>query len=206
MSHRLRRMTALPPGRIVTALVVAVLAAGTGACGGSPATVPSGRPAVPEGAPPTARPTVAANCPSDSAGGRQVWFTDANRVALGGVELGTGGSGVVLAHIADGDSCEWLPFGRQLAAAGYRVLAFDFAGSGVSGQLTGGDRRDANVAAAAAHLRGEGATAVVLIGASMGANASLVAATEIGPPVAGVVSLSAPAVYDDLDASASAPK
>jgi esterase/lipase len=50
-------------------------------------------------------------------------------------------------------------------------------------------------------MHGHGVMSVVLIGASMGGNASLVAATKVSPPIAGVVSLSAPVSYDGLDAS-----
>ena len=49
-------------------------------------------------------------------------------------------------------------------------------------------------------------TAIVLIGASMGGTASLVAATEVQPAVAGVVSVSGPTLYQDVAASKAAPK
>jgi pimeloyl-ACP methyl ester carboxylesterase len=199
-------------GRIAAGLVVAALAAGTAACGVSATTPPTAQPPGPgqQGGPgrtmPIVQPTVGLKCKAAWAGGTQVGFLDSAGVYLGGVELGTGTKGVVLAHQAGGDACQWLPFGRQLAAAGYRVLAFDFAGSGVSGPLANGDKRDDNVVAAAAYLHGHGVLSVVLIGASMGGNASLVAAPRVMPPVNGVISLSAPVDYDGLDASGAAPK
>ncbi len=195
-------------GRIAAALVLTAVTAGTAACGSAPST-PSTPPQAGEQpgavhpAPPTVNPTVAATCKSAWAGGQQVWFTDRGGVAIGGVMLGTGTKGgVVLAHTAGADACQWLPFGRQLAAAGYRVLAFDFAGSGVSGPLT--DGRDDNVLAAAAYLHGHGVLTVVLVGASMGGNAALVAAPKVIPPVAGVITLSAPVTYQGLDAAPAA--
>jgi dienelactone hydrolase len=198
-------------GRVARAVIVAALAAGTAACGSSASPPPTGppEPGQQAGSPrvfPTVVPTVGALCKAAWAGGKQVGFLDAAGVYVGGIELGTGSKGVVLAHQAGADSCQWLPFGRQLAAAGYRVLVFDFAGSGVSGPLANGDKRDDNVVAAAAYLHGHGVMDVVLIGASMGGNASLVAAPKVMPPVTGVVSLSAPLTYDGLDASAVAPK
>ncbi|MBO0869107.1 MAG: alpha/beta fold hydrolase [Micromonosporaceae bacterium] len=173
-------------------LVAVVLGAGTAACTASQ-TPTAGPPS------PVVHPTVAAECPDVSTGGQQAWFSDVKGVNIGAVMLGTGSVGVVLAHQADEDSCEWLPYGKELAAAGYKVLAFDFAGSGVSGDL-GTDARDANVVAAAGYLLGHGATSIVLLGASMGGNASLVAATKIIPQVAGVISMSAPASYQGLNA------
>jgi dienelactone hydrolase len=199
-------------GRIATAVVVAAVAAGAAACG--TATPPPGTPQPGQGQPqagsprvmPTVVPTVGAQCKSAWAGGKQTGFLDAAGVYLGAIELGTGSKGVVLAHQAGGDSCQWLPFAKQLAAAGYRVLVFDFAGSGVSGPLANGDKRDDNVVAAAAYLHGHGVVDVVLIGASMGGTASLVAAPKVMPPLTGVISMSAPVNYEGLDASAVAPK
>ena len=60
----------------------------------------------------------------------------------------------------------------------------------------------AAVIAAAAYLRAQGVQTVVLVGASMGANAVLAAAPHIAPPVAGVISLSAPASFQGIDAVA----
>jgi dienelactone hydrolase len=192
---------------------MAAVAAGTAACGTS-ATPPPGTPQPGQGQQqagsprvfPTVVPTVGAQCKSAWAGGKQTGFLDSAGVYLGAIELGTGKTGVVLAHQAEADSCQWLPFARQLVAAGYRVLVFDFAGSGVSGPLANGDKRDDNVVAAAAYLHGHGVTDVVLMGASMGGNASLVAAPKVMPPVTAVISLSAPVTYQGLDASAVAPK
>jgi hypothetical protein len=48
------------------------------------------------------------------------------------VALGGGPTGVVLAHQAASDLCEWLPRARVLAAEGRQVLAFD---CGQAGQL-----------------------------------------------------------------------
>ena len=59
-------------------------------------------------------------------------LTNAAGLSIAAVDLGTGASGVVLAHQSDGSLCEWLPYGEALAAKGFRVLAFDFAGSGSS--------------------------------------------------------------------------
>lgn len=130
---------------------------------------------------PTVRPTVGAQCPGD--------WQDKGRQ-----------TGIVLSHQAGRDACSWMPYAKELADAGYRVVAYDFAGSGVSDEPSDDDTMDANVLGAVAFLRKEGATTIVLMGESMGAAASIVAGTEASPKVAGVVSLSSPQQYHDQNA------
>jgi pimeloyl-ACP methyl ester carboxylesterase len=116
-----------------------------------------------------------------------------------GVEVGTGKTGVVLAHQYLSDHCEFMDFARELAGAGFRALTIDFRYNGAS---TGGNssRLDLDVVAAVARLRGDGATRIKLVGASMGGTAVLVAASRITPPVDGVVSLSGPTSFRGLNA------
>jgi pimeloyl-ACP methyl ester carboxylesterase len=96
--------------------------------------------------------------------------------------FGTGPVGVVLSNQSDQNLCAWLPFARTLAARGFRVLVYDY---GITGNPAG------DVAEATATLRQLGTRTVLLVGASQGAKASLVAAAAITPAVGGVVSLSA---------------
>lgn len=187
--------------------VLALVLVGTAACGGGKTASMTQKPesATPTVAPsPTAPPLAGASCASQwqDGKGKQVRFTDSSGASLAGIELGTGTAGVVLAHQAGSDACSWLPYGSELAAAGYRVLAFDFAGNGASAQPPAGDSLDKNVLGASAFLRSEGAKNVVLMGAAMGAAASLVAASEVAPPelpVAGVISVSSPLQYGQLN-------
>lgn len=48
------------------------------------------------------------------------------------LSIGAGHVAVILAHQVSGSLCQWWPYGRSLAAAGFRVLAFDFDGCGAS--------------------------------------------------------------------------
>jgi pimeloyl-ACP methyl ester carboxylesterase len=149
------------------------------------------------------------NCEKLLEGTRPASFTDEKGAALSGVLVGTGKKvGFVLAHMDPGDVCDWLPFARELAIAhpDYLLLCLDFAGYGNSGSATDGDRRDINIAGGAKYLRDQGVSRVLLMGGSMGGNSSVVAATIIQPPVAGVISLSAPANYKGLDAAEAAAK
>jgi dienelactone hydrolase len=113
-----------------------------------------------------------------------------------GVVLGQGGNGLVFGHERGSSLCQWLPTARAYARLGYRALVFNFHGQ---------DRLDEDVTAAVAELRRRGVARTVLVGASMGGTAVLVAASRIRPAVAGVVSLSGPAEFGDLDARTVAP-
>jgi pimeloyl-ACP methyl ester carboxylesterase len=128
-------------------------------------------------------------CGEPAKGAEIVTFTDDDGASVEGVLLGEGEVGLVLAHQRNSDLCSWLPFARSLEGSDFRALAFTFAGE-----------LETNVAAAAAELRARGVEAVALVGASMGGTASLVAATEIEPPVDAVVALSAPREFTGLDA------
>src|SRR5262245_14976358 len=125
----------------------------------------------------------------------------ASLVDLGGghqaAVLGSGATGVVLSNQSDQNLCGWLPFGRVLAGHGFRVLLYDY---GAATNPIG------DVALAAAKLRSLGAGTVLLVGSSEGAKASLIAATTLQPPPAGVVSLSAERMLLGRDVLAAAAK
>lgn len=123
---------------------------------------------------------------------------------LAGIVLGKGQTGIVLAHQNGGSVCQWLLNAELFAARGYLVLAFDFSGFG--GSPGGSAGRVDDVREAADAVRAEGATQVVLIGASMGGTAVIAAAAEIEPPVRSVISVSAPATFGGVDSLAAAPK
>jgi pimeloyl-ACP methyl ester carboxylesterase len=175
-------------------LVALVLAAG---CGNGD---PGGQAPPPATTPATTAAAAAKACLQGAEREQAVRFTTSSGATLVGVVLGGGRVGLVLGHQVGSDLCEWLPQARELADQGYRVLAFDFAGSGDSQPGPGEARVDADVVAAAEELRRRGADRVVLIGSSMGGTAVLSAATRIRPPVAGVVSLSGPASFQGVDA------
>lgn len=179
------------------AVVALVLAS---ACGGPGDGEPTEGPATTASTavPPTTSAAAAGPClrAAEAAGVFRFPTTDGS--TLVGVVLGSGPTGLVLAHQLGSDLCEWLPQAREFARRGYRVLVFDFAGFGDS--RPGPDSRvDNDVIAATAELRRRGAERVVLIGSSMGGTAVLAAATRIRPPVAGVVSLSGPSGYGGVE-------
>lgn len=105
-------------------------------------------------------------------------------------EAGNGPTAVVLAHESPADLCGWLPIVPSLEHAGLRVLALDFRGFGDSGPGVGKGALayDLDLRAAIAHVRGEGATKVVLVGASFGGAVALADGSRL--EVDGVISLS----------------
>jgi pimeloyl-ACP methyl ester carboxylesterase len=171
----------------VSGIIVVVLAVmlTSSACAGSgehavdrsPAATPttsSPSPSVgPDGFPLPARPACAAD-----AGGQFVVRTTSSGRTAGVLVLGSGTSGVVLAPQSDGDICQWLSYGRELAAH-YRVALFDWGLAGRAAPPT-----------AVAVLHQLGVRRVVLAGASLGGAYALADAHSIRPRPAGVVSFS----------------
>jgi dienelactone hydrolase len=191
--------------RTVTLLVVAGLLASTVACTEQQPTAPS--PSASATVTPSAGatlPPVGAECRPEATKGRTLRLINGAGHSVAAVDLGTGTSGVVLGHQSDGSLCEWLPYGEQLAAQGYRVLAFDFVGSG-SSSMPKQKTYVEDVRTAVDYLREQGALKVVIMGASMGATMSIVAGAAIAPPVDGVIALSAPLTFDGVNAQRAAP-
>jgi pimeloyl-ACP methyl ester carboxylesterase len=128
--------------------------------------------------------------------GKVVQFTALDGVRLEGVEYGTGRAGVVLTHQLGSDASEWAPLASMLAERGYRALALNVRGTcprngfGCSRGSFVPDDIWQDVAGGARFLLHRGARNVILVGGSMGGEASLVAAARFKSHVAGVVSLS----------------
>jgi pimeloyl-ACP methyl ester carboxylesterase len=97
--------------------------------------------------------------------------------------------------------CDWWPYARSLAAR-FRVVAFDFDGSGAS--PPGHGNYPGEVAAAAAWARHHGSRQIFLMGASLGGTAAMVAAANLGDSVTGVIDLSGAALFPPMDAVAAA--
>lgn len=159
--------------------------------------------------------------PPDLSGSRAVAFTVPDPSAAGrGIRLEgrlfepTGDArvpGVVLAHMLPADQRSWFDIAATLADEGYLALTFDFRGycpEGIGSEGTGGCSEGekepagapADLVAAIAFLRTQGASSVSVIGASMGGTAGLVAAASLegSDPVPAVVTLSAPVRVEDL--------
>jgi pimeloyl-ACP methyl ester carboxylesterase len=146
-------------------------------------------------------------CLSDQEQHAEIWFDAPDGAHLAGVVLGQGRTGVVLAHQRWFSLCSWMPFARILAQQGFKVLAFDFRGFGISPPMSGraGRSLDLDVAGGVDYLRRQGVDRVVLVGTSMGATSALMVASQDQPagqaPVAGVISISGPSRFYEMDAA-----
>jgi pimeloyl-ACP methyl ester carboxylesterase len=120
------------------------------------------------------------------------------------VSVGSGARAVILMPMSSYDHCDWLPFARMLATRGVQAWAVDSSGSGGGSSYAGGSDPVLvdDVLSTAAEARAEGATSVVLAGASMGGTTVLGAAKQAGAER--VASLSAPSYYGGVDALAAA--
>lgn len=173
--HSARRGQVDGPG---SGVVVAVLIAALGLAGcAAPAPPATETPAVMTGAGP--------ECATDLSG--DYWRPAAATADAGAVfTFGTGSRGVLLLPQSDGDICQWLPQGRRLAAAGYRVSMINW-----------DIPYETPVINATQRLWDLGAVSVVLVGASRGGAYALGLAGRLQP--AGVVSLSGEATLGELD-------
>ena len=142
----------------------------------------------------------------DCVRGGELWFHAADGTRLVGHRFGKGTTAVILTHQSEGDLCDWVPYARRLAGKGYFAFPIDFRGYGFSDVPAAGPYRYAqDIAAAARALRQLGKRKIFVVGASMGALAGVVAGASVTPPpLAGVVSVSAPARFRGMDGIAAA--
>jgi len=118
-----------------------------------------------------------------------VHFTTQDHVQLAGQFYGNGGTtAIICSHEYRGTKDDWSDSAPWFAARGFMVLAYDFRGWGESQGPSDVSKQDRDVLAAIALVHSRGAKRVILLGASMGADISLIVAAET--PVAGVITLS----------------
>jgi pimeloyl-ACP methyl ester carboxylesterase len=114
---------------------------------------------------------------------RHGFFRASDRARIAYAETGHGTGGIVFAHGAHSDLCTWMSELRNPELQRFRMLAFDFRGSGMSDApaypRSTGFRRD--VIAAVAQLRRDGAQRVAVVGLSRGGPAALAAAAQLYP-------------------------
>jgi pimeloyl-ACP methyl ester carboxylesterase len=143
----------------------------------------------------------------DCVRGGELFFDADDGTKLVGHRFGKGTTAVILTHQSEGDLCDWLPYAKRLAARGYFVFPIDFRGYGFSDIPVAGPYRYAqDIAAATKELRKLGKRKVFVVGASMGGIAAVVAGANVSPPLAGVVSVSAPARYRGMDGVKAGPR
>lgn len=175
----------------VAVAATAVLLAGCAASGSAQKPQATGQhPSTSPSAGPEPPPSLKEACSStNGVSAPSMWFRASDGVRLYGVESGTGGTAVVLAHEGGADLCGWLFYMKTLNRAGIRAFAFDFRGYGNSDRPeTGSLALGRDLAGAVAQVRSDGAKHVFLLGASMGGAAVVQNSADIR--VDGLISLS----------------
>jgi dienelactone hydrolase len=133
---------------------------------------------------------------TEALGGERVAFATSDGILLRGHLYGSGGTGVILAHMYPADQSDWTDFAEVLAAHGYRALTFDFRGFTESEGPLGTQFADRDLLAAYQFMRLR-VSRIFIAGASLGAEAAiLVAARE---PVAGLICISTPISFGGLN-------
>jgi pimeloyl-ACP methyl ester carboxylesterase len=133
-------------------------------------------------------------------------LTTSDGVNIAAFVQGTGTTAIVLVHQVNDDHCGWSSEAKSLAAKA-TVISIDLRGYGASGKAKGklALAYPNDIAAAVTFARNNNAKRVVLMGASMGASAVVVAASRITPTVDAAIAVSAPGVYKGQDAIGAAP-
>lgn len=132
-------------------------------------------------------------------GPNEVEFASTDGVTLRGRHYGQGDVIVVLAHMLPADQESWAPFAEKLAAEGYAAFTFNFRGYPPSQGDWDAGLIDLDLGGALDYLDTQGVERPVLVGASIGGTAAVMAAAN--RDVAGLITLSAPMSIDGLDAS-----
>jgi len=131
--------------------------------------------------------------------GTEFVITTSDNIQLEARRWGAGERYVVLAHMRPADMTSWFDFARLLADQGYTAIAFNFRGYGASGGTEGDFSVRVDVIAAVDAAVSAGASAVYLIGASMGGTGAIAAAAS--NEIAGTVTLSAADEFEGVDAA-----
>lgn len=127
-----------------------------------------------------------------------VSFMAGDGVTLRGHLFGSGDSWIVLSHMFPDDQTAWFPFAAELAGRGYHILTYDFRGYGESDGQKQINQIDRDVSAAVGYVRRQHPRRIVLLGASMGGTASVIAASKGN--LDGLITLSAPITFHGLNA------
>jgi len=138
--------------------------------------------------PATAMPVLTAT-PVDA--GRAVTIPVSAELSLAGTVYGQGSRAVIFSNMGDQRQASWAPVAREMAAAGYLALTYEF-------RYWVNNRMDAaqipfiadDLAAAVLFVRAQGAETVVLVGASLGGMATAKAAAQVSATA--VVIMAAP--------------
>ncbi len=120
--------------------------------------------------PPVPATSSPAPTPTPSVAGRSVSFPAADGITLSGKVFGHGPTTVILSNMGDNDPGPWEEFAPLLAAHGYSVLTYSFRYPAYTNSFTPtmAEQTVPDLTGAVAFARSQGATRIVLMGASLG--------------------------------------
>jgi alpha-beta hydrolase superfamily lysophospholipase len=127
---------------------------------------------------------------------QKISFKTDDGFTLGGTWYGQGSHAVILSNVGDGTQPDWQELPGELAQRGYLALTFDWRGFGTSAGKRDYTLSPIDLKAAIDFIRSQGATKIILVGASLGGMASLKNASL--PELAGVIVISSPRQVPNL--------
>jgi esterase/lipase len=127
------------------------------------------------------------------------YFTTDDNVTLSGKIVGTGTTAIIFSSMDADSKVDWQDLAPLLAARGYMTLSYDYRGLGASQGHYERAKLEHDLNAAIQAAQRQGATKLVLIGASLGGLVTLKVAATAHPTA--VVALSAPRGFGGLDVS-----
>ena len=126
-------------------------------------------------------------CSAERVQAQPLVFENTSDQPLEGALLGTGTTGVLFSNDSGNGACNWFPFAQTLATKGFRVFLYQYAGDDPSADRLG------DLQAAITAFSRQGVKRIILIGASQGANLTLIANSQALAKVVATVTLSAEA-------------
>jgi alpha/beta superfamily hydrolase len=127
------------------------------------------------------------------------YFTTDDNVTLSGKIVGTGTTAIVFSSMDGDPKNDWMDLAPLLASHGYMTLSYDYRGLGASQGYYDRSKITSDLNAAIQVAQKQGATKIVLMGASLGGLVTLKVAATAHPLA--VVALSAPRAFGGLEVS-----
>ena len=136
-------------------------------------------------------PTTPPECVSN-VGCNFVTFEAEDGVTIQGTLFGEGDKVIVLSHMWRRERSTWRDFADEAAARGYLALTYDFRGYGETGGTEDIPQIPVDTQAAYDFVSSQGASEIVLVGASMGGMASIKVAADAPTGLVGLVVIASP--------------
>ena len=132
--------------------------------------------------------------------GNKVQFKTSDNMALEGTLYGQGKKAVICSNMIDGGEQDWEPLVRHLLSKNYMVLTYNYRSYRGFGDPALA-QTPLDLEGAVSYVRGQGATTIILVGASMGGTVTAAVAAHTQDHIAALVALSGPLSVGALQVS-----